>query len=36
MIDNLSAHEDRRVREIVEGGAASCCTCHPTHPISMP
>jgi hypothetical protein len=34
VMDNLSSHKGPRVRELVEGRAASFCTCPPTSPIS--
>ena len=30
LMDNLGAHKGQRVRELIEGRGASCCTCHPT------
>lgn len=30
VMDNLGAHRPKRVRELIEGRAASSCTCRPT------
>jgi hypothetical protein len=37
VMDNLSSHKGRKVRELIEGrGCELCCTCRPTRPTSTP
>jgi hypothetical protein len=37
VMDNLSSHKGRRVRELIEGRDCElCCTCRPTRPTSTP
>jgi hypothetical protein len=35
IMDNLSAHKGERIKNSSKGGAASCCTCRPTHRTSI-
>lgn len=34
IMDNLSSHKGRRVRQMIEAAGADCAICHPTAPTS--